>query len=1425
MAVAYGAVGAAVYSAANPAPAYPTGGTASRKYLYLLYIATSPDTAPADQALLEAAGWTFQGAFSGGSGASGNATGARRVGLYSRESTTVLSGTQTVTVAGNSVTGAWIERWECLTTENFDIALTGGADSTSGTPYSVVTSSVAADFVKTGDMISVVSITPQATNPTWATPTLTAQGGGTITLGTVTVRTTVTTATGNDLGGRTITAAPTVTSQLAGTLTFSSAVSGTTTTVYGPSAIIRLRAVAPQALTGTGGLSGAGTLTTTGAGPKPTQSVNVSGSGSLSTSGALPAVTRSAGLSGTGALTVPTQIPTPIQTRGLSGAGTLSVAGGRVFEFDEIIWSQPTDPDPALDPLWNSDGQPAFYNGRINLVDDTYDIGYVDLRGLVSPVGAGGELVFQYHRDDPNATVGIQMWNGDGDFYLNFYGTGVGGKYGDWTDSQLGTGDVTTAIPQSGWLKLYHVQMFVFVDVSADRNTWTNVFQSSSQAELTQPRSLRVTGGGQTGSYVWVDNFNVAAYQVSAQLSGTGSLGASAIPTLVRSAGLSGTGTLSGQGAPKPVASSGLSGAGSLTASVVPRPIQGAALTGTGTLGSSGIPQFVMVANNRLANGSFEDEVEGDPWQVPSWGPAPGTAAIAIERVGSFALIGDVVHGENKLRVRVLEDGPVSIRSLAPVSVTAGQSWSIRAWSRFLDVAFGTGAGAGQSGVLLWFRDANGNLLSNPGSVVSGGTGWQSSTLSGWVVPAGATTMRVGLLVDNAVAGEIYEFDAVSLAPTSEFTGAVPGLVGSGSLSAAGGVLAGGDLGALSGFGQLSWDRIVDLQDIFWDTDVPDPDPQWDPNGEPGLFYNGRINLSEGSAWNYGAVDYRDLISTKDGQLVFEYNKGADSYLDVYLADPGWDYYLYVWLEPGGGAWEHYDFTGSSSVDVTGTLDIPPPLHGWIRIEQAGDTTIFSISDDQVSWVEVAALPSAPSTGPGPRQLEIAGGVGIVWVDNFVGSERLGNPAQLSGSGSLGSGGSIPTPVQSAVLSGDGSLGAGGTPQVAGTSGLAGAGSLSQAGSPGVQRSAALSGAGGLAAQGQAGTSGQASMSGSGSLGAQGIPTLVRSAGLSGSGSLSVGGKLGAAGAVGLSGAGSLTVGTRVPTMVVGAQLAGAGALATSASVPRVSGVGALAGVGSLVALTFGQGAGTAQLQGSGSLSGSAVPTAVQSAQFSGQGSLARVGVATPAQQVQLGGSGALEGAGVPAVGRLTSLSGSGSLSSLARVGVGLDAQFNGSGQLGATGSAQRLGEVSLGGSGELTVGGVPGFQGQMVAFSGGGLFGIGEPMVGLGLPFGGSGQLSTIGLAELVQIGELQGQGMLAAAGIAFQRDNLGQAELTSQAWLSAGAGPFMWTKIEVTPGDVSIVIQRGSGTMVYVTGSAAVERARGHATVVFAPGSASVE
>lgn len=242
MAVGYGTAGTAVFSSNNGtsvAPAYPASVASGD--MCLLYVGCHPDTTT----VTTPSGWTHLGTFTGGAGSQAAGTGPTKIAAFGRVAASALSGTVTVTISGNSVSWGYIERWTKAAGETWDIAITGGADTAAGTAYSVVTSSVAAGFIaNSGDGVSVVSVFPTGTLPTWsAASTVTAQGGGTVTPGTITQRAAPSSTVGNDIGGRVASFLPTASDQAAGTLTYANTLSGTTTAAYGAFALVRLRAI------------------------------------------------------------------------------------------------------------------------------------------------------------------------------------------------------------------------------------------------------------------------------------------------------------------------------------------------------------------------------------------------------------------------------------------------------------------------------------------------------------------------------------------------------------------------------------------------------------------------------------------------------------------------------------------------------------------------------------------------------------------------------------------------------------------------------------------------------------------------------------------------------------------------------------------------------------------------------------------------------------------------------------------------------------------------------------------------------------------------------------------------------------------------------------------------------------------------------
>lgn len=247
MAASFGNVGTATSATATATPlsvSYPTS-VAAGDYVLML-IGGKPDTANPTTP----ASWTLLGSFTGGFGSVAADTGPCRVTAFGREATGSLSGSQSVTITNASAEWGVMVRYTKGASDVWDVGITGGADSSGGTAYSVVTSSVAAGFVAAGDQLVVASTFPTDSTTsgtvTWGTSTLTAQGGGSITLGTRTSVATINVTTGNDTSGHVYRFTPSASTQAAGTLTYASTLSATTSTnLAGPTAIIRLRAAPP----------------------------------------------------------------------------------------------------------------------------------------------------------------------------------------------------------------------------------------------------------------------------------------------------------------------------------------------------------------------------------------------------------------------------------------------------------------------------------------------------------------------------------------------------------------------------------------------------------------------------------------------------------------------------------------------------------------------------------------------------------------------------------------------------------------------------------------------------------------------------------------------------------------------------------------------------------------------------------------------------------------------------------------------------------------------------------------------------------------------------------------------------------------------------------------------------------------------------
>jgi len=103
-------------------------------------------------------GWTLIGSsYNGGAGTFAADAGNARITTYSREATTRLTGTQSVTItSGNTATGQ-IYAINRDNAEGWTVSSGGGTDTTAGTGYSVTTSSVSLDSASGGDVVLIAS--------------------------------------------------------------------------------------------------------------------------------------------------------------------------------------------------------------------------------------------------------------------------------------------------------------------------------------------------------------------------------------------------------------------------------------------------------------------------------------------------------------------------------------------------------------------------------------------------------------------------------------------------------------------------------------------------------------------------------------------------------------------------------------------------------------------------------------------------------------------------------------------------------------------------------------------------------------------------------------------------------------------------------------------------------------------------------------------------------------------------------------------------------------------------------------------------------------------------------------------------------------------------------------------------------------------
>lgn len=272
MALTYVGTGTVSYSTGSPQAGVVANAVGD---LLILAVGTKPDTTPATTP----SGWTLIGAASGGTGTTGIDTGPMRVGLFMKIATSANEVIPAVTVTGNNVSAAQAFAYRVSAGNSFDVAGTGAADTTTGTPFSAVMPLNPGMTVN--DQLLAVGVIPTDVGAAaqFSAETVSATGMTTVSMTEINEWST---STGQDMGGfvargavvtGTATAAPTV----------SATAGGTTTNVAGPIYLVRIREVVTATLstTDTGTISATESASVTPIAPPVSLSFVASTDGSL----------------------------------------------------------------------------------------------------------------------------------------------------------------------------------------------------------------------------------------------------------------------------------------------------------------------------------------------------------------------------------------------------------------------------------------------------------------------------------------------------------------------------------------------------------------------------------------------------------------------------------------------------------------------------------------------------------------------------------------------------------------------------------------------------------------------------------------------------------------------------------------------------------------------------------------------------------------------------------------------------------------------------------------------------------------------------------------------------------------------------------------------------------------------------------------
>lgn len=243
MTISYIGAGTPTYSTSNPTPDVPAHLVGD---LIILAVGTKPDTTPATTP----AGWTLLGATAGGTGSTGIDTGPMRVGIFYKIATTTSESPGTITITGNNVSAAQTFVYR-KTQMLWDIAGTGAADTSTGSPHSAVMP-LNPGLTVSDELFAIGVIPTDVTTPSqFSAQTVSATGMTTVNL---TELVEWDTSSGQDMGGW-IARGPVVTGTATAAPTVSATAGGTTTNVAGPIFLVRIREMPNPSSSDSGSIS------------------------------------------------------------------------------------------------------------------------------------------------------------------------------------------------------------------------------------------------------------------------------------------------------------------------------------------------------------------------------------------------------------------------------------------------------------------------------------------------------------------------------------------------------------------------------------------------------------------------------------------------------------------------------------------------------------------------------------------------------------------------------------------------------------------------------------------------------------------------------------------------------------------------------------------------------------------------------------------------------------------------------------------------------------------------------------------------------------------------------------------------------------------------------------------------------------------